>query len=139
MKRATREWIGKAEDDFRAAEVLARSIQPLHDQVCFHCQQSAEKYLKALLEELGLSVHKTHDLGEPLTALLPHFPSLNGLRRGLNFLTNFAVGVRYPGDRATKRQAVAARRWAGSVRENCRTLLGIHPPRRGRRKSPRRK
>ena len=50
MKRMTREWIRKAEDDFRAAGVLAAGSEPFHDQVCFHCQQSAEKYLKALLE-----------------------------------------------------------------------------------------
>jgi HEPN domain-containing protein len=51
MKRATREWLRKAEDDYLAARKLAKGGDPLPDQVCFHCQQSAEKLLKAILEE----------------------------------------------------------------------------------------
>ena len=102
----------------------------LHDAVCFHCQQCAEKYLKGLLVELGLAVPKTHDLVRLLTVLLLHFPSLRPLRRGLQFLTNFAVVTRYPGGKAEKRQAVAALRWAERVRTAVRTLLGIRPPRR---------
>ena len=47
------------------------------------------------------------------------------LRRGLNFMTRFAVDVRYPGQSATKRQAQACARWANHVRTACRTLLGL--------------
>lgn len=102
----------------------------MHDGVCFHCQQCAEKYLKALMEELGLSVPKTHDLETLLTALLPHYLSLRSFRRGLLFLTDFAVNARYPGSTATKRQAVAAVRWAERVRGEARALLGIRERRR---------
>jgi HEPN domain-containing protein len=125
MKRATREWIGKAEDDYRTAELIALAKEPLHDQQCFHCQQAAEKYLKALLEELGLSVQKTHELEDLLDQLLPHHRSLGSLRRGLAFLSQFAVGARYPGDNASKRQAASALRSAGKVRHACRHLLGL--------------
>jgi len=45
MKRTTREWVGKAEDDYQLAAQGARLSRPFHDQVCFHCQQAAEKYL----------------------------------------------------------------------------------------------
>jgi HEPN domain-containing protein len=85
--------------------------------------------LKALLEELHLSVEKTHELENLLDQLLPHHPSLRSQRRGLAFLSQFAVGVRYPGDHASKRQAAAALRWAGKVHHACRNLLG---PRRGK-------
>jgi HEPN domain-containing protein len=135
MKRSTREWVDKAEDDYRTAALLARASARLHDQICFHCQQSAEKYLKGLLEELGIDVEKTHELVRLQKPLLPHHPSMRGLRRGLDFLTNFAVNPRYPGKNATKRQAASARRWAGKVRQACRSLLGIkRSP--GRRKRP---
>ena len=110
----------------------SRSKVPVHDGVCFHCQQCAEKYLKGLLEELGLPVPKTHDLERLLTALVPHHQTLRPLRRGLLFLTDFAVDPRYPGNSASKRQAVAALRWAGQVRAPVRALLGI-------RERPRRK
>jgi HEPN domain-containing protein len=135
MKRITREWIRKAEDDFRAAEILAAEHGLFHDQVCFHCQQSAEKYLKALLDELGVAFSKTHDLEDLLGLLPPHYATLGRNRRGLRFLTGFAVDPRYPLLRTTKRQAVSALRWAGKVRHACRNLLGLQPPPR-RRKRP---
>ncbi len=44
----------------------------------------------------------------PRPTLLP--PSTASSLRGLKFLTRFALGTRYPGERATKRQAAAALR-----------------------------
>lgn len=81
MKKLTREWLSKAEVDYLAAGKLARGSDPFHDQVCFHCQQAAEKYLKALLEELGVAVPRTQVLLDPLKLLFPHHPSLRSLRR----------------------------------------------------------
>lgn len=129
MKKTTREWVRKAEADLRGARELSLKIPPLHDLVCFHCQQGAEKYLKGLVEELGLIVPKTHDLGRLLPILAPHHPRLCALGRGLGFLTNFAVTERYPGDNATSRQAASALRWADRIRTVTRTLLGMCPPR----------
>jgi hypothetical protein len=86
------------------------------------------------MEELGLSVPKTHDLDQLRTALPRHRPALTPLKRGLVFLTRFAVDIRYPGERATKRQAKAALRWADRVRTVARALLGLRPPRPHRRK-----
>jgi HEPN domain-containing protein len=131
MKRTSREWARKAEADYRGARNLARKKPPLHDLVCFHCQQCAEKYLKALLEELGIAVAKTHDLDKLLTHLRSHHPTLSSLRRGLRFLTEFAVDTRYPGNNASKRQAHAALRWAVRVRTAARAVLGL-PSARGR-------
>jgi HEPN domain-containing protein len=132
----TREWIRKAEDDFRAAGRLAEGSESFPDQVCFHCQQSAEKYLKALLHELGQTIPKTHDLEDLLDLLLPYHRPLGRYRRGLRFLTGFAVDPRYPLLRTTKRQAASAMRWAGQVRDGCRLILGVRPPRSRRRGSP---
>jgi HEPN domain-containing protein len=103
----------------------SRSEIHVHNAVCFHCQQCAEKYLKGMMEELGLAVPKIHYLDPLLTALKPHHPTLRNLRRGLLFLSVFAVGTRYPGNKATKRQAVAAVRWMERVRTASRELLGM--------------
>jgi HEPN domain-containing protein len=126
----TREWVKKAEHDYVAARQLGRRKVPFHEIVCFHCQQCAEKYLKGLMEELGLPVPKIHFLDRLLTALKPHHPTLRTLRRGLIFLTAFAADTRYPGIDASKRQSVAALRWAGRVRITARRLLGIRERRR---------
>src|SRR5258707_11706724 len=110
MKKTTREWVKKAEGDQRLADRIAGGSEPFHDQLCFHCQQSAEKFLKALLEELGQPVPRTHLLDHLLDLLLPQHAALRSLRRGLRFLTRFAIGTRYPEENATKRQSQAALR-----------------------------
>jgi HEPN domain-containing protein len=130
MKKATREWVRKAEDDFAVVEQLHTSGAPLHDAVCFHCQQCAEKYLKGLLVELGLTPPKIHNLHSLLADLLADHPSLISVRRGLLFLQAFAVDARYPGFRTTKRKAAAAFRWAERTRKLARSLLGIRERRR---------
>ena len=38
-------------DEMRGATSLGQNKPPLNDLICFHCQQSAENYLKALLQE----------------------------------------------------------------------------------------
>jgi hypothetical protein len=75
--------------------------------------------------KLGLHIPKTHTLVLLLAALVSHHPELRPFRRGLIFLTPFAVETRYPGDNASKRQAASAVRWAAKVRAKARELLGI--------------
>ena len=130
MKRLTREWVRKAEEDFVLARQSSQSRVPLHSGVCFHCQQCAEKYLKALMEELGLPIPKIHFLDTLLKTLVTYHPPLRSLRRGMPFLSVFAVDPRYPGRNASKRQAAAALRWAERVRAPARALLGIRERRR---------
>lgn len=133
MKKLTRQWVKKAEADYRLAVKLGRGEEPFHDQICFHCQQAGEKYLKGLMEELSVPIPRTHNLVALLPLLAPHHSSLRSLRRGLDFLTRFAVDTRYPGDWAGKRQSQASLRWAERVRTDCRLLLRIKPRRRRRK------
>lgn len=126
MKPSTREWIRKAESDFQAALTLGRRRKTsFHDQVCFHYQQSAEKYLKALLEETNVRSPKTHDLDRLMSLLLPQNPSLTPLRPMLLRLSGYAVEFRYPGHEATAQDVSSARSDARSVRKVMRLLLGI--------------
>jgi HEPN domain-containing protein len=118
--------VQKADIDFEVAKIIAGKSRGVHDVVCFHCQQSAEKYLKAVLQERVAPFPRTHNLLS-LLALLPpgDLVQLRGLRRGLMSLERYAVDVRYPGVRATKRQASAAHWWATRTRTVCRAVLGI--------------
>ena len=125
MRPETREWVAKAEDDFRTAAHLADESEPYHDQVCFHCQQSAEKYLKARLEEAGQRTPKTHDLEDLLDALLHIEPLWSALRPALKFLTDYAVDFRYPGNEADAQAAKTARKYAKAVRKEARLSLGL--------------
>ena len=110
-----------------ARELTGTGKPGLHDVICFHCQQAAEKHLKAFLQELNLNIPRTHDLDDLLDLLLPHDGTLRPLRRGLRFLTQFAVDYRYPDENATKRQAAAALRWMERVRQELRSRLGLKP------------
>jgi HEPN domain-containing protein len=132
MKKTTREWVKKAEQDYALAQQSIRSNIPVYDGVCFHCQQCIEKYLKGLMEEIGLSIPKTHFLDTLLTSLAPYHAALRSYRRGLLFLSVFAVDTRYPGRSASKRQAIAAFHWADRVRKAARPLLGIREHRRSK-------
>ncbi len=127
MKRETARWIQKAEDDFNGARSLARDQPTPRDLVCFHCQQSAEKYLKGFLQEIGLPVPRIHNLDDLLTLLLPRDPTLKKLARGLVSLSRYAVDIRYPGKRASARQMSAAMRHAERIRRELRARLGLYP------------
>lgn len=63
MNPITIEWIDKAEGDYNTAQRELRARKsPNYDAVCFHAQQTAEKYLKAVLQEHEVHVPKTHQL-----------------------------------------------------------------------------
>jgi HEPN domain-containing protein len=125
MERETAKWVHKAEQDWVVAHKLAGEKPPPRDIVCFHCQQAAEKYLKALLQENGLVVPKIHNLADILNLLLPGDATLAPLRRKSRSLTQYAVDYRYPGMMANKRQMEAALRHVDQVRLECRDRLNL--------------
>ncbi len=126
MKAATRDWIAKAEADYLAAADLARRRKvPLHDMVCFHCQQSAEKYLKARLEEGSVNFPRTHDLEILLTLLLPLEPLWAALIPATKRLKPFGIIIRYPGNDATQSQARQAIADCKAIRGEARHSLGV--------------
>lgn len=95
MKAATRDWVQKAEHDFLAALDLGRRRKlPLHDMVCFHCQQAVEKYLKARLEEAAIHFPKTHDLESLLHLSMPLVPLWAALFPATKRLKPFGVLIR---------------------------------------------
>ena len=125
MKRETAKWVHKAESDWEVAHKLAGENPPPRDIVSFHCQQAAEKYLKAVLQENGLVVPRTHDLADIIDLLLPGDATLARLRRQAGSLTRYAVDYRYPGEMASKRQMEAALRHVDLIRLECRSNLNL--------------
>jgi HEPN domain-containing protein len=129
MKPLTAEWVAKAEEDFAGATQLERQRNPaVPNIVCFHCQQSAEKYLKARLQEAEVAFPKTHDLEELLDLLLPVEPLWESLRDTLKPLTEYAVEFRYPGDNASVEEAKRALVLCQAIRETVRQSLGLEGP-----------
>lgn len=51
MNGASERWLAFAREDLRMAELVM--AEGLYNQVCFHCQQCAEKAVKGLLAYQG--------------------------------------------------------------------------------------
>jgi HEPN domain-containing protein len=126
MKASARECIQKDEEDFLAAAALnRRRKKPLLNIVCFHVQQAVEKYLKARLEEAGLSVPKTHDLLHLLNLAVPIEPLWSSYQGAFSLLASYAVQTRYPGNSVTKSDARHAMRLCREFRKEARRSLGL--------------
>lgn len=61
-------WFTKAANDIRGAEVDLAANPPLVEDALFHCQQAAEKAMKAFLASHDTIFRKTHDLDELASA-----------------------------------------------------------------------
>ena len=124
MKPITQEWVDKAEGDWASArrEVVV-GADPNYDLVCFLCQQCAEKYLKARLQEDSVMFPKTHELEKILNLLLPAYPLWSAMLQALDQLTDYAVNFRYPGQSADEKEAKEAVEYCRGVRETVRLSL----------------
>jgi HEPN domain-containing protein len=122
-----RSWVLKAESDFRNAEntLLMKPEECPFDTVCFHAQQLAEKYLKALLVLEDIDFPKTHDIGEIIELLPPRLkPSVNLSEQVI--LSDYAIESRYPVEdpgKITSSQASEALAIARRIRDWARTHL----------------
>jgi HEPN domain-containing protein len=126
MHALTQEWIDKAEGDFYTASREARVRKaPNYDAVCFHCQQCAEKYLKAYLQERGQRFPRVHDLIELLELCLLYDGTFELQRDLLKDLTKYAVEFRYPGELATRDDARTIFQAMRAVRAFVRQKLGL--------------
>jgi len=118
-------WAKYAEEDWEVANLLIKRKSALNTSVCFHAQQSAEKYLKALLVSKKASFPKTHDLLTlnslcAQTGILTEFSP-----EALTILAEHAVSSRYPGEEPSTEDAKESLKIAKSIRKFARTYLGV--------------
>jgi HEPN domain-containing protein len=90
-------WLIKARQDLDAAAWLLESPHPLYSVVGFHCQQAAEKALKAHLTWHDEPFEKIHSLVALVGMCLRFTPNFDELRTAATTLTPYAVTTRYPG------------------------------------------
>jgi HEPN domain-containing protein len=93
--------------------------------VCFHCQQSVEKYLKAFLLEHQVAFPKTHSLIELLELCLPLDATFELQRDLMIRLERYAVHYRYPGQSADRDEAKAALNALKLLRRMVQERLGL--------------
>jgi HEPN domain-containing protein len=125
-RKVVADWLLKAQNDFGLVEFLVDQGGVFPSQIAFHCQQAAEKYLKAFLTWFEVIFPKTHDL----EVLLNLVAGVNaGMAKELwhvIVLTPYGVEMRYPGDRpeVTVEEAREAVELARLVRER---VMGVLP------------
>lgn len=109
-------WLAKAKIDLLVCDSLSVHGADLWEAVAFHCQQAAEKALKAILVWHQVEFPKTHDIQRLLDLLADVDPDLVGLSADAAELTPYGVEYRYPGEyppvrreSALSAQAVARR------------------------------
>jgi HEPN domain-containing protein len=100
-------------------------IRPNYDAVCFHAQQTAEKYLKAWLQETGSAIPRIHNLVDLVSLCIGGDPTFTILEPELRGLDGYAVRTRYPCQNATKEDARIAVKISKNVRAFIRMRLGL--------------
>ncbi len=93
----TRQWLAKATQDLGLAEHAVEDT-PFLGGAVFHCQQAAEKALKAFLTWRGQPFRKTHQLVELVQACADLDAAFASLSDAAATLTPYAWEYRYPGD-----------------------------------------
>ena len=93
----TGEWMRRALNDLRAADVDMAVSPPLLEDALFHCQQAAEKALKAFLTFHSQPFRRTHNLEEIGEACLVLDRSLQQVIDDAVPLSEYAWAYRYPG------------------------------------------
>lgn len=85
----------KAGNDATAAREFADNTEISDEIIGFHAQQAVEKWLKAVMANLGLPQQRTHDIDQLCMQLEETGVELPGPRSRLAELTDFAVPLRY--------------------------------------------
>ncbi|MDX8390832.1 MAG: HEPN domain-containing protein [Mariprofundaceae bacterium] len=91
-----KQWLIKARNDLDSATVLIN--RELNDTGVYHCQQAAEKMLKAYLSWRKVPLIKVHDLTALVKECFIWDESFEQLMDLADILTPYATAFRYPGD-----------------------------------------
>lgn len=130
--------LGKQTWTITRPDQLLRAAEPLRDIVAFHCQQAAEKYLKALLVYHQVEFRRTHNLRELVDLLSGVAPEIALALDRAAILTPYGVDIRYPGDfpDVLPGQEQEAFQIVQRVKEAVLKVLVPTPPLQGRGRPP---
>lgn len=119
------EWVAKAEGDYAMARSALRRKQPITFGACFHAQQCAEKYMKAMLVARKQRFSKIHDLAALNKQCEDTGIFIGVSKEALQMLSYYAVETRYPGAVPTLVDTRKALDTARAVRKFARKWLDI--------------
>ncbi|NOZ61666.1 MAG: HEPN domain-containing protein [Calditrichaeota bacterium] len=91
-----KEWFDIAAVDLSSAKYLQNMHPVPIEIICYHCQQSSEKYLKGFLALKGHEIIKTHDLILLNNLCCKHDADFERIEEECLRLTDYGVNIRYP-------------------------------------------
>jgi HEPN domain-containing protein len=92
-----RDWLTRADHDLRSARILVSQEDPLLDTAIYHCQQAAEKSIKAWLQSRDDPFPKTHDIEELVKKACVINRDFGQFAKAAFVLTPYVSAFRYPG------------------------------------------
>ncbi len=95
-RELVQQWLRKASHDLIAARSLSRTEPTVRDVAIYHCQQAAEKALKAFLVFNDREPDLTHDVDRLLVQAAALNSSFAASRPAGRRLTPYATLYRYP-------------------------------------------
>ncbi len=95
-KDIAKEWFEFAKRDLESALFLLKMYPLPLEIICYHCQQSAEKYLKGYIILKGGKPLKTHDLMMLNSMCAKYNDSFVEIEDDCVELVSYGVQVRYP-------------------------------------------
>ena len=104
MKPLPYRWLRQAEGDLQAARTSLQGGH--HEWACFQAQQSAEKALKALLYQQGLTSLFTHSVADLVIEASKSFGDISRVESDAKLLDTFYLAARYPNALASDRAPV---------------------------------
>lgn len=109
------DWIFRARQDLEVAQIVLE--RGFWDHAAYHCQQSGEKYLKALLVSRFVRPERTHELSDLRNAIQAIGIPLDAIEEDCRTLTPFGIESHYGPPRASESAARAALRAAERIRD----------------------
>ncbi|MFQ5652798.1 MAG: HEPN domain-containing protein [bacterium] len=91
-------WLKKARNDLGSARRLAQPPEPFLDTAIYHCQQAAEKALKAYLVFHDIAFERTHNLSVLLELCVEVQAGFDEFEDQADLLTPYATAFRYPAE-----------------------------------------
>ncbi len=119
LPEIAKEWLKKAEEDYGFACANIEDSE-YFAQLCFHFQQSAEKFLKTFIIANKLEFRAVHNLIELLEICRQKNPDVQQLLDACLFLNAFYIDTRYPVHwpaNYDKAAAIKAKEEAGKIRD----------------------
>ena len=96
--RLVKSWLTKAHRDLGSSKALMDQTPPYLDTAIYHCQQAAEKALKAFLTFHNILFDKTHNLSSLLDLCEQVDSDFQNYYEAAATLTPYATAFRYPSE-----------------------------------------